>query len=69
MTKEKVMRINELAKKAKTEKLSPAEAEEQKTLRNEYIAEMRQSLKSQLDNMYIQSPDGSIKKVKSHGEK
>lgn len=60
MTKEKVARINALARKAKNEGLTEAEAAEQKALRDEYIAEFRTSLKSQLDSARVLNPDGTI---------
>ena len=59
MTDEKIARINELAKKAKVEGLTPAEQAEQKALRAEYIAGFRASLKSQLDNTVVLNPDGT----------
>ena len=43
--------------------LTAEEKEEQFRLRSEYIAEFRNSLKSTLDNTYIQSPDGSLEKL------
>ncbi|MCR5636189.1 MAG: DUF896 domain-containing protein [Clostridiales bacterium] len=63
MTKEKIARINELAKKSKAEGLTSDEASEQKKLREEYISEMKNSLKNQLDNIYIKEPDGTVKKA------
>lgn len=63
MTDEKIKRINELAKKAKGEGLTPAEAEEQKTLRAEYIAAYRRDLRSQLENTYVIGPDGIKRKL------
>lgn len=63
MISEKITRINELARKAKTEGLSEQEKEEQRKLREEYIAEYRQSLISQLENTYIVDPDGNKRKV------
>lgn len=59
MTDEKIRRINELAKKSRQEGLTPEEAEEQKTLRAEYIAGFRASLTAQLDNTVIVEPDGT----------
>ena len=53
MEKEKIERINFLARKSRTESLTEEEKAEQKALRSEYIAEMRQSLRSQLDNIEI----------------
>lgn len=52
MDKEKIERINFLAKKSKTaEGLTAEEKEEQAKLRAEYIASFRASLKAQLDNI------------------
>ena len=63
-TQKTIDRINELAKKAKSpEGLTPEELTERDALRKEYIAAWKQSLTSQLDNTYIQYPDGSRKKL------
>ncbi|MBE6590034.1 MAG: DUF896 domain-containing protein [Ruminococcaceae bacterium] len=59
MEKEKLKRINFLAKKAKAEQLSAEELAEQKALRAEYIAEFRASFTGILENTVIQYPDGS----------
>ncbi len=56
-------RINFLAKKAKAEGLTPEEAQEQKRLREEYIAGFRRSLQSQLDNTVILRPDGTAHRL------
>ena len=48
MTDEKIQRINALAKKAKAEGLTDEEKREQQTLREEYVADFRRSLKAQL---------------------
>lgn len=63
MISEKIRRINELAKKAKEEGLTPEEVQERDTLRKEYIAEFRQSLISQLDNTYIVDQQGNKTKL------
>ena len=64
MTQEKIDRINELARKAKTpEGLTPEETAERDVLRREYIDSFKRSLVGQLDNTYIQYPDGSKKKL------
>ena len=63
MTEEKIKRINELAKKSKTEGLTDAEKEEQAALRREYIDGFKRNLEAQLDNTTIVYPDGSRKKV------
>ena len=53
-------RINELARKSRTpEGLTPEEQEEQKRLRAEYVAAVRQNVEMQLNNTYIVEPDGT----------
>lgn len=61
MTQEKIDRINELAHLAKQRELTPEELAEREVLRAEYIASIRQSLRSQLENTTIVYPDGSRK--------
>lgn len=63
MVPEKLTRINELAKKAKTVGLTEEELKEQKELRAEYINEFKLSLRGMLDNTYIQDPDGNKRKL------
>ena len=63
MTPEAIQRINELARKAKAQGLTPEEAQEQKRLRQEYLDSVRKTLVSQLENMSILEPDGTKKKV------
>lgn len=63
MTKEKVARINELARKKKTVGLTAAEAEEQAALRAEYLKDFREGFRQQLDNTYIQYEDGRREKL------
>lgn len=60
---EVIARINELAKKAKTEGLTSEEIEERDKLRRIYIDSVKASLVGQLENTYIVSPDGTKKKV------
>lgn len=65
---EKIKRINELYHKSQAEGLTETEKEEQARLRAEYVANIRANLKSQLDNISIQEPDGSITELKKkHG--
>ena len=59
MEKEKLDRINFLAKKKKAEGLSEEETAEQATLRAEYIREFRAQFRSVLENTLIEYPDGS----------
>lgn len=63
MISEKILRINELAKKAKTIGLTEEEKSEQAKLRQEYVAGFRESLISTLDNTYIIDKDGNKIKV------
>ncbi len=68
MTKEKIDRINFLARKKKSEGLTEAELEEQAILRREYIEGYKRSLVSQLENTYIVEPDGTKRKVSKKDE-
>ena len=61
----KLDRINELARKAKAEGLTEAEKAEQQTLRTEYIAAYRKSLRAQLENMVLVDEDGNERTLKS----
>ena len=64
MTDDRILRLNELAKKCKSgEALTEAELAEREQLRKEYVAAFRESLKAQLDNTYIQTPDGRRTKL------
>ena len=64
-----IARINELAKKAKTEGLNEEETVERDKLRRIYIDSVKASLTGQLDNTYIVYPDGTKKKVEPKGKK
>ena len=65
----KIDRINELAKKAKSPQgLTPEEVTERDGLRQEYVAAFKRSLTAQLDNTYIQRPDGTKHKLGKKGE-
>ncbi len=55
-----IERINELARKSKTEGLTPEEKEEQARLRGEYILNVRRNLKVQLDGIDIIEEDGTV---------
>ena len=68
MTDEKIQRINELAKKAKTEGLTDEEKAEQQTLRQEYIEAYRKNLEAQLGSIVVQNPDGSRHKLQKKNE-
>ena len=62
-TQEVIARINELAKKAKTETLTPEEIQERNKLRKIYIDSVKANLVGQLENTYIVGPDGKKKKL------
>lgn len=51
MEKYKIDRINELAHKSKKEGLNEAEKEEQRLLRQEFIAEIRADLRASLESI------------------
>lgn len=53
ITKEKIDRINELARKKKECGLTEDESDEQMTLRAEYLSVVRTNLRAQLDNIEI----------------
>ena len=65
---EVIARINELAKKAKTEVLTPEEITERDKLRRIYIDNVKASLTGQLDNTYIVYPDSTKKKVQKKSD-
>ena len=54
-----IARINELAKKAKTEGLTPEETAERDKLRRIYIDSVKANLIGQLDNTYIVDQKGN----------
>ena len=66
MEKQKVERINYLAKESKIRELTAEEKAEQAALRAEYVAEIRASFGATLDNTVIKRPDGSIEKLKKN---
>ena len=63
MEQKKIDRINELAKKAKTEGLTPAELSERDGLRRIYLDAVRANLTAQLDNTYIVDEQGNKRKL------
>ena len=64
MTDEHILRLNELAKKYKSGvPLTEAELSERDALRKEYVAAFRESLRAQLENTYIETPDGRRTKL------
>ena len=64
VTQEQIDRINALARKSKTpEGLTDEEREEQKLLRELYVASFRESLVGQLENTYIVDKFGNRRKI------
>ncbi|MFD2443645.1 DUF896 domain-containing protein [Bacillus sp. CGMCC 1.16607] len=69
---ERIDRINELARKAKTTGLTELEAKEQSRLRREYLEQFRSSMLKTLTGVKIIDPKGDdvtpdkIKKLKSN---
>ncbi|MCI9377711.1 MAG: DUF896 domain-containing protein [Eubacterium sp.] len=59
MNQEKINRINELYRKSQAEGLTEAEQSEQAVLRKEFIANVRNNLKSQLNSIDMLNPDGT----------
>lgn len=63
MRQEHIDRINELARKAKTEGLTAEETEERDRLRKAYIADFRKSLETHLENTYVVDAKGNKTKL------
>lgn len=64
MIDEVIARINILARKAKTEGLTPEEIEERDRLRRIYIDAVRLNLRDQLDHTYLVDERGNKRKLK-----
>lgn len=54
-----IARINELARKKKTEGLNEAELNEQKELRQIYLQEFRKGFEQQLKSVKVVDPEGN----------
>lgn len=65
---DRLKRLNELAAKAKNQGLTPQETAERDRLRREYLAAFRANLELQLENTYVQDPDGTQHKLRKKGE-
>ena len=64
MEQTKIDRINELARKSKTDEgLTEEEKAEQKILRQEYIDSYKANLIAQLENTYVVDEKGNKKKL------
>src|SRR5699024_11922847 len=72
MSKEKLARINDLAKKSKAEGLNKKEKQEQTKLREEYLQNIRKSFTNQISTLTVIDPEGNDvtpEKVKKMKEK
>jgi uncharacterized protein YnzC (UPF0291/DUF896 family) len=68
LSKEKMARINELARKAKAAGLTETEAKEQSKLRSEYLATFRSNMLDTLTNTKFIDPEGNdviLEKIKA----
>lgn len=61
---ELLIKINQLANKAKVEALSAEELKEQKELREQYLKLFRANFRNQLDRTKIKELDGTITSLK-----
>jgi uncharacterized protein YnzC (UPF0291/DUF896 family) len=68
MEQYKIDRINELSKLARQRALTEEELSERAALRTEYLAAIRMSLESQLENTYIVDEKGNKRKVEKKGK-
>ncbi|WHX42430.1 DUF896 domain-containing protein [Mesobacillus sp. AQ2] len=59
LSSDKIARINELARKAKTSTLTEEEAKEQTKLRAEYLQSFRSSMLNTLKGVTIVDPEGN----------
>lgn len=63
-----VNRINELARKAKTEGLTEQEKAEQAALRRAYIDSVKDNLRAQLAGTFVQKEDGTVVRLTARGD-
>lgn len=66
MTEQKIARINELYHKSKAEGLTEEEAKEQALLRQEYIANIKQAMLGNINNIDVVEEDGTVKPLSSY---
>lgn len=68
MDQKQIERINELARKARTEGLTEWEEAEQAALRREYVDAVLGNLRSQLDHTYVVDEKGHKEKLRKKDE-
>ena len=66
MKQEQIDRINELYRKSKAEGLTEEEKKEQALLRKQFVADVKNNLTAQLNNIDMVNEDGSVENL---GEK
>ena len=67
---EKINRINELYRKSQAEGLTEEEKREQALLRQEFVANVRQNMRNQLNNIDMVNEDGTIENLgEKYGDK
>lgn len=66
MKQEDIDRINELYRKSKAEGLTEAEKQEQDLLRKQFLADMRKTVATHLNNIDMVNKDGTVENL---GEK
>ena len=59
MEQEQIARINELARKKRTEGLTEEEAQEQQHLRAQYLFEFRANMEQTLKSVLVENQDGT----------
>ncbi len=60
MEREKIQRINDLARLSRERGLTPEETAERDALRREYIDAWRESVRQTLESVRVKQPDGSL---------
>lgn len=68
MDQNRIERINELARKARTEGLTECEEAERAALRREYVDAVLGNLQSQLDHTYVVDETGHKEKLRKKDE-
>lgn len=66
MKQEQINRINELHRKSKAEGLTEAEKKEQDLLRKQFVADVKNNITAQLNNIDMVNADGTVENL---GEK
>ena len=66
MKQEQIDRINELYRTSKAEGLTESEKQEQSLLRKQFVADVKNNLVTQLNNIDMKNEDGSVENL---GEK